>query len=87
MSDLDSLGVLVVSSIEFQEQAACYQCKWQHGPSVNTVERAAKHATTRRHLVRLWTEHVREIAPDISLIAAQRRVIPISTERINDGSS
>lgn len=75
--DPKALGILTVSTMAFQPQAVCYQCRWKHGPSVLTEARAAKHSKDRRHLVRVWTEHVWEYAPDLEVAAAERRVIPL----------
>lgn len=73
-------GVTLVTQMDFQPQAVCYHCKWKHGPSMQTEERAAKHALDRRHAVRVWEEKVREYAPDVDLTAAPRRNLPIGEE-------
>lgn len=70
-------GIILVTSMNFQDQAACYQCQWHHGPHVLTEERAVNHAKNRRHLVRVWSEQVREFAPDLEVAARERRVIPV----------
>lgn len=78
-------GVILVSSISLQPQAACYQCKWQHGPSVLSKERAINHAKDRRHLVRVWSEQVQEYAVDEEVAARERRVIPLPGQEDGDG--
>ena len=41
-----------------QPRGTCEQCPWTVGPGPLTRERAMNHGTTRRHTVRVITEHV-----------------------------